>query len=104
MRLPVWAGMCTSGMIGLELPLEAGEGLLGALLLTPITYWDVSPPLRAEHFSVEMHQGIFAAISSIAEKGRSFSITLLTSRLPEDFGEEGVTGIILSGLMHRAEG
>jgi replicative DNA helicase len=71
---------------------EAEQALLGAILVNNATYHRVSDFLRPEHFYNPVHQRIFAAVRSLAERGEIADPARLKSFFEHDEALEEIGG------------
>lgn len=89
-----------------ELPtnITAEESLLGCILITPNSFWEVYERVRADHFTAPIRRDIYTAIHDISIEGKKLSISALQSRLPEEDEEGKSTLGIITALIHNAQG
>lgn len=85
--------------------IPAEKAVLGALLRagSPHAFFQVADMLKADMFSVPLHQLVFGAIRDICEEGKKPSRTLLVSRLPEEDESGQSVATFLAVLMKDAD-
>lgn len=77
--------------------------ILGRLLLSPDSFFLVADVLKAEHFAVGVHQRIYGAIRDILMDGKKLSLTMIESRVGEEYDDGKSTMILMTGMLRDAE-
>lgn len=72
--------------------LEAEQGLLGALMVSPRYIDEISDSFSSEYFFIPAHQRIYEAILSLHERGMAPGPVLLKNTFDQDAGLEKVGG------------
>lgn len=83
--------------------LAAEQIVIGALLLSPASYWQVSDVLSAQHFVRPIHQQIFGAIKDILAENGKVSLAVIESRIGDEYDDGKSTAAYLSALVRDAE-
>lgn len=77
---------------------RAEQALIGGLLKSPDSFWQIHNQIRADHFAKEEHRILFSTIADILMSGKKLTNTILLSRLPESVGDlsfEAYTAVLL---------
>lgn len=78
--------------------LDAERGLLGSLMVIPDVIDLVAPVVRPEHFYLESHRKIYAAIVRMHEKGiRGFDAVTVSNELERERDRDGVSDLEIVG-------
>lgn len=83
---------------------RAEKALLGALLRSEHSFWEVSDTIKPTAFTVRLHSEIYATIQDVMLAGGKLTMTVLLSRLPEEDDDLGSVAAYLAALGHNAEG
>lgn len=83
--------------------LAAEQIVLGAILLAPHSYWQVSDVLSPQHFARAIHQTIYAAIRDLQTEGKKVGLALVESRIGPEYEDGKSTTSYLSALVRDAE-
>lgn len=90
-----------------EAPLTAigaEKSLLGALIASPHTFWEIDLRIRADQFALALHREIFSVIRDLSYEGKAIAFQSVSNRLPDEYGDGESTPAYLSALIHNAVG
>ncbi|KGT73692.1 replicative DNA helicase [Bradyrhizobium japonicum] len=82
--------------------IRAEEAIIGKIIGSADAYWQVSDYLSAEHFVVPHHRAIFAAVAECCETAGGPALSLLESKLPQEFEGVGSVEAVLQILIEKA--
>lgn len=82
--------------------IRAEEAVIGKIIGSADAYWQVSDYLSAEHFVVPHHRAIFAAVADCCETAGGPALSLLESKLPQEFEGVGSVEAVLQILIEKA--
>lgn len=82
--------------------IRAEEAVIGKIIGSAEAYWQVSDYLSAEHFVIPHHSAIFAAVAECCETAGGPSLSLLESKLPQEFEGVGSVEAVLQILIEKA--
>ncbi|MET4720720.1 replicative DNA helicase [Bradyrhizobium japonicum] len=82
--------------------IRAEEAIIGKIIGSADAYWQVSDYLSVEHFVVPHHRAIFAAVRDCCETAGGPSLSLLESKLPQEFDGQGSVEAVLQILIEKA--
>jgi replicative DNA helicase len=71
---------------------EAEQGLLGSIVISPATIDNCSDRVTVEHFFIPAHQVIFSALARMRENNKAIDLITLTNFLRDDGQLENVGG------------
>lgn len=81
---------------------RAEEAVIGKIIGSAETYWQVSDYLTADQFSVAHHRAIFLAVQECCETSGGPSLSLLESKLPTEIEGHGSIEAVLQILIEKA--
>jgi replicative DNA helicase len=73
------------------------------VLASESNFWSVNDSVRDFHFFREIHQKIYAAIRDILNDGKKVSLTLIESRIGEEYDDGQSVMILLTALLRDCE-
>lgn len=82
--------------------IRAEEAVIGKIIGSADAYWQVSDYLSAEHFVIPHHRAIFAAVADCCETAGGPALSLLESKLPQEFEGVGSVEAVLQLLIEKA--
>ncbi|OKO87660.1 hypothetical protein AC629_13445 [Bradyrhizobium sp. NAS80.1] len=82
--------------------IRAEEAIIGKIIGSAEAYWQVSDYVSAEHFVVPHHRAIFAAVAECCETAGGPALSLLESKLPQEFEGVGAVEAVLQILIEKA--
>lgn len=77
--------------------------VLGKVLQSESAYWAVADTIVPMHFSRPINQTIFGAIKDILTEGKKMSLSLVQSRVGEEYDDGQSTMILMTALLRDAE-
>ncbi len=83
--------------------ISAEKAVIGAVLRSESSYWQVADLLRADQFYLPVHQQIYGVVRDICEEGKKLSHPLVVSRLPEEDEEGNSFSSYLAVLLKNAD-
>lgn len=77
--------------------------MLGKVLCSESNFWAVSDNLQAQHFHREIYSRIYAAVRDILTEGKKLSLTLIESRIGDEYEDGNSLMILMTALQREAE-
>lgn len=77
--------------------------MLGKVLQSESSYWQIADSLQAQHFSREINQRIYGAVRDILTEGKKLSLSLIQSRIGEEYDDGQSTMILMTALLRDSE-
>src|SRR3546814_13662141 len=81
---------------------DAEKIVIGKILNSEVTYWNIAGTLNGFHFAFEIHQQIFDAYRLIVMEGKKPSLSLLQSRVGPEYGDGSSTMTLMTALIRNA--
>ncbi|TCU34082.1 replicative DNA helicase [Rhizobium azibense] len=78
---------------------DAEKIVIGKILQSEATYWQINGTIQGFHFSVEIFQTIFDAYRLIVMDGKKPTLSLLQSRVGPEYGDGSSTMTLMTALI-----
>lgn len=77
--------------------------VLGKVLQSENSFWALADSLSPMHFSRPIHQAIFGAVKDILTEGKKLSLSLIQSRIGEEYDDGQSTMMLMTALLRDAD-
>ena len=78
---------------------DAEKIIIGRILQSETTFWEINGTIQSFHFSIEIHQRIFESIYHLLMDGKKATLSLLQSRIGPEYGDGSSTMTLMTALI-----